>query len=248
MKKLLSGMLAACLALVAVEAEAAIYTADFGAPTFSDGGLIGQDGWVITGTSVVNPIAVAGGIVPLANNGQDVRRAFSPITISQAPGMRLQADINVTAAQTNGDYFMHLGNDNTSEFYARVYARSITPGFFQMAMGTSSGTTGLIWGADLNLNQSYTVMAQYNFVTGATNDTGSLFVDGAAYVNALTIGTDATSIASVHLRQGSASNAPTLSVDNISVTAVPEPSSLAVLGLIGASGVYARRRRAAAKA
>jgi hypothetical protein len=237
--------LAVCLALVTLEGQAAVlYTADFESPTFSDGPLIGQDSWVITGTSTVNPINVSSGLVPLATTGQDVRRAFSPVTSADSPTVTLQADINVSAAQANGDYFMHLGSDNTSNFFARVYARS-SAGGFQMAMGTSSGTTGLLWGGDLNFGETYTVLAAYNFVDGDLNDTGALFVNGAFYIDALTTGADAAVISSVHLRQGNSGNAPTLTVDNIVVTAVPEPSSIASLALLGVAGVVVRRRRTA---
>ncbi len=54
-------------------------------------------------------------------------------------------------------------------------------------------------------------------------------------------------IISVNIRQGTAANAPTLVLDNLTVNtivAVPEPSSIALIGFIGTAGlVVANRRR-----
>ena len=118
-----------------------------------------------------------------------------------------------------------------------------------MAMGTSSGTTGLIWGGTLNFGQTYTIVARYDIVAGPSNDTGALFVNpvnaygigDTAYTPALTIGVDAGTISSVNLRQGGATSAPTVVVDNVSVAFIPTPGAAALLGLGGL--VAAKRRR-----
>jgi hypothetical protein len=233
-----------------------LYATNFNSPTYANGGLIGQDGWLITGTSVVSPIAVANsatnGSVALTTTGQDVNRVFAATT---SGSIFLTADINLSAAQATGDYFLHLGDGGTSNFYSRLYARSSAAGF-QMAMGTSSGTPVNYGTTVLDLNRTYRILARYDFVAGALNDTGSLFINpndpfglgDTAYVAATTIGADAASISSVNLRQGTATNAPTLVIDNISIssiTAIPEPSSIALVGLMGVACGFAviRRRR-----
>lgn len=255
MSKFSSIVRASALAVVAAagvaQAQTVLYSTNFNAPTYAAGALIGQDGWAITGTSVVSPITVnAAGAVPLVTTGQDVNRPFTPAVLAPSGNsFFLTADITLSAAQATGDYFIHIGDGGNSNFFARVYARSTTGGF-QMAMGTSSGTTGLIWGSTLNFGQTYRMVARYDIVAGANNDTGALFINpvdtygvgDTAYVAALTIGADAsTPISSVNLRQGNAANAPTLVVDNVSVAFIPTPGAAALLGLGGL--VAAKRRR-----
>ena len=235
------------LASPSAEAVTVVYSTDFNSPTYSDGGLIGQDSWVLT-NSTTNPIAVANtavnGTVTLTTTGQDVRRAFTPTT---SGSVYLKADITVGSAQTSGDYFLHLGDNSASNFYARTYIKS-TAGGFLMALGTGSGA--VTYGTTvLSLGTTYTILVRYDIIAGTGNDTGALFInpttsDGSgdtAYVAATTIGTDATTISSVSLRQGGNTAAPGVTIDNISV-AVPEPSGAAIIGSIGVLGLLRRRR------
>lgn len=244
-------LLAALLAVVTtspLHAVTAIYSTDFNSPTYGDGAIIAQDGWIITGTSTVSPINVANtgtnGTVSLTTTGQDVRRVFTP-TISTG-SVYLKADITVGSAQTGGDYFLHLSDGGANNLLARVYIKSSGTGFV-MALGTSSGTTGLIYGSTaLSFATTYTLLARYDFVAGTANDTGALFInpttdDGsgdAPYVPATTTGTDATIIGAVGLRQGTTT--PTVTVDNL-VVSIPEPST-ALLGSLGLLGLLRRRR------
>jgi hypothetical protein len=244
--------LALALSLLAAPTQAAlsiIYSTDFNSPTYSDGGLIGQDGWAITGTSTVSPISVANtatnGDVTLVTTGQDVNRTFTPATT--AGSIYLKSTITVSTAQVTGDYFLHLGDGGTSNFYARLYVRSSGTGY-AMALGTSSGTA-VNYGADLAFGATQTVLIRYDFVPGAANDTGAVFLnptteDGSAdvpYILATTTGTDSASISSVNLRQGTAANAPGVTIDNI-VVSIPETSSTAMLGLLAGVGMIRRRR------
>jgi hypothetical protein len=239
------------LAASSMAHAAILYSTDFNSPTYSDGALLGQDGWLITGTSVVNPLNVANtatnGSVSLTTTGQDANRPFTPSVTSDS--VFLSADITISAAGSSGDYFLHLSDGSTSNFYARIYAKAATGGFV-MAMGTSSGAA--TYGTDVLLfDTTYHILARYDFVAGAGNDTGALFVNpvdpfgvgDTAYVAATNAGTDATTISAVNLRQGTASSAPTVVVDNITVSIVPAPSSMALMGLGGL--LVARRRRSA---
>lgn len=240
-----------------------LYTAGFDAPTYSDGVLNvgtdtttpGQDGWLNSSGGGTNNITVSNsatnGFVSLTTTGQDVRRPFSPVT---SGSVWLEADITVSAAQATGDYFLHLTDGGTSNFFARTYIKSSGAGFV-MALGTSAGTTGLTYGTTvLSFGTTYHLLDRYDFVPGTgNNDTGALFIDPVTmdgsgdtpYVAATLEGIDATSIAAVALRQGSAANAPTLTLDNIEVFTepVPEPSTLALLGVTGVAALVRGRRK-----
>ncbi len=245
------GARAAIAALVlgsGVANAAIVYSTDFNAPTYSDAALVGQDGWLQTGTVTTNPIQVSNtgsnGFVSMTT-GQDANHPFAAITTDS---VLLSADITVNTASTAGDYFLHLSDGGTSAFNARIYVKSDGASGFVMAMGTSSGavvygTTPLIFG------ETYRISARYDFVSGTGNDTGELFVDpigfsgpATSYVLATTVGIDATSIAAVNLRQGGTSSAPGVRVDNLLVETVPTPGAIALLGLGGL--VASRRRRA----
>jgi hypothetical protein len=253
MKKMLFAAALSAGFVTSANAASVIYSTNFNTPTYSDGGLIGQDSWAITGTSVVSPIAVANtatnGNVALTTTGQDVNRPFTAIPAS--PGsVYLQADITVSAAQATGDYAIHLGDGGASNFNARTYFKSSGAGYV-MAFATSSGAAVNYGTTVLSFGTTYKMLARYDIVAGAGNDTGALYIDpttadgsgDTAYVAATTIGTDAATISSLNLRQGTAGNAPTLVVDNMSVlAAVPEPTTLAAIA--GASILGLRRRRA----
>ena len=231
-------LLATAFCVCAAEATT-LFTTDFNSPTYSNGGLIGQDSWVITGTSVVSPIAASNtptdGTVTLVTNGQDVRRAFTPA--QTAGSVFMTVEFTVASAQATGDYFVHLGDNGTTNFFARTFIRSSGAGFV-MALGTSSGA--VTYGTTvLNFNTAYTLLARYNFVPGLLNDTGALFINPSnafgvgdtAYVAATTTGTDATIINSVSLRQGTSTSAPGVTIDSITV-AIPEPAAALLGGLV----------------
>ena len=234
----------------AICAPAAVinYSTDFNAPTYTDGGLVGQDGWLQTGTIATTPLMVSNtatnGIVSMTT-GQDANHLFTPAATSDS--VFVAADITLTTASSAGDYFLHMGDGGASNFYDRLYAKAATGGFV-MALGTSSGTA--TYGTTvLSFGTTYHIVEEYDFVAGLANDTGALFVNPSdplgigdtPYVAATTVGIDATSISSVNLRQGGSTTAPTMTIDNITVTSAPEPASLGLLAVAGLALV--RRKR-----
>jgi len=225
-----------------------LYSTDFNSPTYADGALAGQDSWAaISGAGTNSPVvsnSATDGTISLLASGEDLRHTFTPTVTSGS--IYMMAEITVGSAQT-GDYFLHLGDGGTSNFYARTYIRSSGAGF-QMALGTGAGA--VTYGTTvLSFNTSYTILVRFDMVTGTTNDTGALFInptteDGSgdtAYVTATTIGTDPTTLASVHFRQGGAASGAGVTIDSVSVYIVPEPAT-AVLGGIGLLALLRRRR------
>jgi hypothetical protein len=232
--------------------------------TYPNGPLLGQGSWIITGTSTVNPLQVVNGRASLMNTGQDANAAFSsPFTLGDSDSLYLGATINVSTALT-GDYFLHVGPGpagNSFDFFQRIFVKSSGTGFVLGYAETSGGATQT-YGTDvLSFGTDYRVVLAYHRVGGNLNDTAALYVnpsltevDNLAYVTKVWNSTTAETniVATVNLRQGTASSAATLLVDDLNVsplfsevavfTPVPEPSC-ALLGGFGLFTFAFLRRR-----
>jgi hypothetical protein len=205
--------------------------------------------WAITGTSVVNPIQIVSNQVPLTNNGQDVNAALT----SEAPNaggfaLHTSADINVIAAQATGDYFLHVSDPagSSANFYQRLGASATTGGYFlQFAVTSGTGATTTPGTTVLTLGQTYHVDVNWNFVAGTLNDTFQVLVDGVPYLSKTwdSATAEPPGIGSVNFRQGSATVAPTVTVDNLAVEFVPEPASVSLLLFAGLFGLIKIRTR-----
>jgi hypothetical protein len=244
------------MALLAGCALSSLGAAANGAIVFSDnfdsytnGTLSGQGGWTATAVALT-PMQVAGGTdkyVQLNTSGQDEYHALSA-SVPHTDGNFIETSmtINVSAAQANGDYFNHLSDPvgTSTLFYQRLFAKSTTGGYLLGIVATSGGTPVTTYGTGvLAFNTEHTVDVIWNFVAGALNDTFSVSVDSLPYVNYTWDSTSAepAQISAVNLRQGAAANSATLQLDDLQVQGtVPEPASLALVGLVGL-GLLRRR-------
>src|SRR5262249_30489638 len=129
-------------------------------------------------------------------------------------------DINLSAVGT-GDYFSHLSDPvgTTSTFLQRLGAVSTSGGYFlTLAETAGGGATTLAGTTVLSLGTTYHVDINWTFVPGATNDTFSVLVNNAAYLNKTWTSStpEPTQISAGNFRQGGGSaSAPTLTVDNL---------------------------------
>lgn len=237
--------------------------------------LAGTSGWVQQGTSTTNPITVTGGAATINNTGQDINGGFAQtLTPTDGGSVYITFTINVSAANTAGDYFLGTntttGSTNNSD---RVYIKSTTGGYLLGIVGGSGGTVSYGTGT-LTLGTSYQVILKQNFVAGTLNDTFTFYTNptdrtteanNTPYAANLAYGgtsAEATSFGALLLRQGTAANAPTLTLDNVGVAttfaeaaaatqplvfaAVPEPATYAwVIGGLGALALGMRRRSVA---
>jgi photosystem II stability/assembly factor-like uncharacterized protein len=201
-------------------------------------------GWTISGTSTVNPLTITapgltftghpgsavGASVPMANNGQDVYKTFSPVS---SGNVYLSFLLNVSAALT-GDYIIAMSpSASQTNYYARLHLKSSGSGYCFGISKSNEVSGGALYSSTVfNLNTTYFVTVKYTFTGTAadsTNDPISVFVlpSGSSLatepatpeINAYATATktDAADLASVTLRQGSATSAPTLSIDAVRV-------------------------------
>lgn len=256
-RSLLTGLLLGLGLAAAAHAQSTLLSDTF---TYSGGSLVGNGGWTQTSTVSTNPIQVANNAAVLGTSGQDVYDAFSSaFSLASNTPLYVGFDVDVTSAQATGDYFFHLSNPagTISNFYLRTFVKSVAGG---IEFGISPNTTTATYGTTVySLNTTYHVVVEYSPVTGANNDVTSIFINPtSASATALATATFAASepsmLAAVNLRQGSSSQAPGLTFDNLIVTtdfnaAIPEPATYAMLaGVVALGGAFIVRRQQRATA
>ena len=203
---------------------------------YSQGTTAVSNGWSAHSSGGTNSITVGaspltysgyqssnqGRSVSLTTSGEDINRLFDQQTADSVYSSVL---VNVTSAQTSGDYFVHLREAPSGIFYARVFVKQDASN--NLAFGISKGSTTVAYtGFTYALNTTYLIVVKYTFNTGsATDDEVSLWINpslaGSEPVadqtqTDVTV-TDAANIGAVCLRQGSASSAAALVVDGIRV-------------------------------
>ena len=241
---------------------ALIFGDDFN--SYGAGNLVGQGFWQQTGTVTTSPIQISGGKVFLGTSGQDVNAPFGQLNFVDGNSFYFGATINVSAAQ-GGDYFMHWApgpSGNSSAFFSRMYIKASGAGFLLGYLPTAAGTGGTTnYGSTvLNFNQDYRMVVSYNMVAGAANDTVSVYVNptdnnvegnNTAYIASAPWSSafgETNNVMSINLRQGTASIAASLSVDDIvvgtaysDVTVIPEQATLSI-AILGVASLFAAAR------
>lgn len=228
--------------------------------SYNNGNLVGQGSWTQTGSTATSPIQVNGGSVAIGTSGQDIYAPLTtPITLTDGSSFYIGLDVNVSAAQSTGDYFLHWSTPagTTGTFIERLFVKSSGSGFVFGYDGSSGGTVNYS-STVLDFNTDYRLVLSYTAAAGALNDTFSLYLnptdgvqgDNTAYMTSGYVGTgaEASTVSAINFRQGGSTIAPTLTADNLVVAttfgeafAVPEPSILALCGL-GFAGLLIIRR------
>lgn len=171
-----------------------------------------------------------GNATSLTTSGQDIYKdASTSLTSGNAYATFM---LNVSAAQAAGDYvFGMLPNTSATTFFARFFIKLSPTGFFRV--GISKSSVGALEAATYSndsffFNYTYLAVIKYQFNAGTNDDSVKVFMlsagipatepANATVQNLGAIGAgnaDATTLGRLFLRQGSATNAPTLKVDGI---------------------------------
>ncbi|GAB3887048.1 hypothetical protein GCM10028825_17360 [Spirosoma agri] len=168
-------------------------------------------------------LATTGGAAGLTVTGEDVNRTFAQQTSGSVYASFL---VNVSSAQTTGDYFLHFGATAIgTAFGGRVFVRSTTGGI-QFGVSKATDTGGPVYSPTVySLNTTYFLVLKYTVVSGTTNDIAGLYIEPVLNQPEPSTGLSTTSTAgdianvgSIALRQGGgASIAPNVRVDYIRV-------------------------------
>jgi hypothetical protein len=254
-----------CLGYSTVHGETVV-SANFG--SYTDGPLVGQNGWQQYNTQITAPLTVSGGAVSWAGgstvNNQDAFLAF-PQQYNQPtvgdPTQILNFDILLSissAPSVNPSYFAALNTFTTSTTTnnfqnARLVAQASGSGYVFGARVNGQGGYPFAFGTDvLDFGVDYALRAEIHMVSGNANDFINLYV-GPDFNN-LTLHATAVygsgtvsdpSFGAMLISQfGSGTvGEPGVSIKSMSVSAVPEPTSAGLLALTGLAGLAFRRRR-----
>jgi hypothetical protein len=173
------------------------------------------------------PSSGIGNAASLTTSGQDVNRQFSIVTSGEIYASLL---VNVTSAQTAGDYFFHLGLANTTSiFYGRVFVKLAANDnlAFGLSKTSTSATIVPVYSDSIyTTGTTYLLVLKYQFNPDVNDDVVSLFINPAIsqtepspdLVHDTSSSNDPANIGGVYLRQGNAGNASNVIVDGIRVS------------------------------
>jgi hypothetical protein len=240
--------------------------------TYSDGNLVGQNGWQQYLTQTASPLQVTSGTLSwigtglTPSNNQDAMLAFSqqvtqPVTGTNVIHYDLLLSVGSAGSGTAPSYFAAIneltGTTNVGNFQnVRLAVQSSGTGFvFGSRVNGQAGYPYSFGTTVLGFSQPYALRAQFNQVSGTSNDFIQLFVGpdfnsltlyGTSGWNGVGTVTD-PSAGAILLSQFASATAfgSSISIQSISATLVPEPSTLALGGMgLVAAGWAVRRGRA----
>ena len=198
-----------------------------------------SNGWVGTGAtpSTLSPILVTaptityagypgsgtGNEITLSTSGEDLNKSFVATTTGT---IYFSALVNLTAAQTPGDYFLHIGDIPTgTSYFGRTFAKLDGTKIAFGILNTSGGTptpTATYTTSIYDLNTTYLVVVKVNAATGASSliINPDLSAEPSTGWTTSTTGTatvPAVGFSTINVRQGTAANAPSVKIDGIHV-------------------------------
>lgn len=185
--------------------------------------LVTEPGMTYPGYPLASGLAAT-----ITTSGEDINKTFTPIATEGSVYTSLL--VNVSSAQTTGDYFYHLCSSpiNSSFHRGRVFIQKDTASDnFRFGLANAGGiATAVSTGYDYVYGTTYLLVLKYDILPGTNNDVVHLWINPVISATEPTptltstdvITSEPAGIGSVILRQGTAANAPALRVDGIRVT------------------------------
>lgn len=200
-----------CLSILSSQGQNVFFTEHF---NYAADSLLQSNGWHGHSAASTNPIKVTnsglswsttpyigsgiGNAAAVNNSGSDENRPFSSYANSGHVYVSFLLKVNNAVTASNSGYFFHIGQyaDTTtpvftsisSAFRGRTFITAGTsPAQYKLGLTFNSSTvpTTVAVTADLDTAQTYLVVLKYSFISGASNDSVSLYVfaDGANIAN-----------------------------------------------------------------
>ncbi|MEQ8211616.1 MAG: PEP-CTERM sorting domain-containing protein [Lacipirellulaceae bacterium] len=208
--------------------------------SYADGSLVPNGGWA-------NHSGTAGDL--LVSSGQAVVQHGTPsedanIQFATQDSGILTATFDITVEDSDDqltgsdfEYFAHFFTQGSFNFRSRVDV--VAPsggGDYTLGISSSGSTADATLLVDFDFGDTVPVEITFDFATG----TASLTAGGSTITG--DPGATGQSLDAFGLRQSDSSNNETVIVDNLVITAIPEPTSL-VLFALGAFGLVTSRKR-----
>lgn len=217
---------------------------------YADGALTSVSSDWTSHSGTEGQIQVSGGKITLTDSqSEDVNRLIG--TTVTTGTVFAGFDFSVSASNPGGtdfEYFAHFGN-GTSDFTARMDINSADANGFLVGISHTS-TAQASWGSTLDYDTVYRAIIGYDRDSGLAN----LWIDASleSDTSIVTTTSDTNNVEGFYFRESSSSVNETIVVDDliagstfadvVTFSAVPEPSSLFVLGMVGFAGLARRRR------
>lgn len=208
--------------------------------TYPNGNLVGQGGWTAHSGAGAAAIQVTGGQAVFAHgtgSREDANVTFAAQTIDIVVAI-FDFSVSSGSAITNADneYFAHLGTGATT-FLSRIdIVAPTSTGNYTVGIAGTGGAAEAVYATDLLFGTTYTARLAFNLGTGVS----SLSINGGPTILGTSVSTGAT-IDAFYLRQSDSAQDETITIDNLEIQSVPEPT-ISLLGALGVLGLLRRRR------
>ena len=215
---------------------------------YANGNLVPNGGWTAHSGAGANPVQVVSNAIILsqgAGSREDVSRALGA-TLGSGTTFTYTFDVAVNgSAAATTMYFAHL-QSSSSNFASRLFVApdgaSTTSFLFGLA---NSGSAPNVVSGPFNYGTTNNILVTYNFDTFQS----SLSVNGSALITTNDGVTVALPVNAMGFRQAAGNTSMT--IDNLvvsrDISAVPEPTSIALLSVAGFTGLVVTYRRRKAR-